>query len=302
MPERLVAVGRLLHTKQPMTCGRMPARTVAPWRPSWRKNAGPARGVRHRAGDGHPPSLSVAPKQQRRTMPWIDDRSARSREIDPPCAWSPPPSRGPRPSLSREPPSKKAHAANALRIILPAESISSFRKGPFNLGATAVMAASATPATSERRRRGLSTYPYENSADAMTPQEFIGKWRPVALTERQAAQEHFIDLCRLFRHPTPVEADPSGEWYCFEKGAMKSTGNPGWADVWKRGFFAFEYKKRKKNLKEAQDQLAPLRLAPREPADPLLLIVLHRARYIDGEDQCEINLCLQLCAARLRQK
>jgi hypothetical protein len=188
----------------------------------------------------------------------------------------PPPSRGPRPSLSREPPSKKAHAANALRIILPAESISSFRKGPFNLGATAVMAASATPATSERRRRGLSTYPYENSADAMTPQEFIGKWRPVALTERQAAQEHFIDLCRLFRHPTPVEADPSGEWYCFEKGAMKSTGNPGWADVWKRGFFAFEYKKRKKNLKEAQDQLAPLRLAPREPADPLLLIVLHR--------------------------
>jgi hypothetical protein len=26
--------------------------------------------------------------------------------------------------------------------------------------------------------------------------------------------------------------------------------------VWKKGFFAFEYKKRKKNLKEAQDQLA----------------------------------------------
>jgi hypothetical protein len=90
----------------------------------------------------------------------------------------------------------------------------------------------------------------------MTPQQFIDKWRPAALTERQTAQEHFIDLCRLFGHPTPVEADPAGERYCFEKGAMKSTGNPGWADVWKKGFFAFEYKKRKKNLKEAQDQLA----------------------------------------------
>jgi hypothetical protein len=60
----------------------------------------------------------------------------------------------------------------------------------------------------------------------MTPQEFIKKWRPVALTERQAAQEHFIDLCRLMGHPTPVEADPTGETYCFEKGALKSSGNP----------------------------------------------------------------------------
>jgi hypothetical protein len=27
----------------------------------------------------------------------------------------------------------------------------------------------------------------------MTPQEFVHKWKPVALTERQAAQEHFGD-------------------------------------------------------------------------------------------------------------
>ena len=90
----------------------------------------------------------------------------------------------------------------------------------------------------------------------MTPQEFIKKWRPVALTERQAAQEHFIDLCRLMGHPTPVEADPTGETYCFEKGALKSSGNPGFADVWKKGFFAFEYKKKKKNLGEALKQLS----------------------------------------------
>ncbi len=90
----------------------------------------------------------------------------------------------------------------------------------------------------------------------MTVQEFIRKWRPVALTERQTAQEHFIDLCRLVNHPTPVEDDPSGERFCFEKGALKSSGNPGFADVWKRGYFAFEYKKKKKNLGEALKQLS----------------------------------------------
>jgi len=90
----------------------------------------------------------------------------------------------------------------------------------------------------------------------MTPHEFIRKWKPVALTERQTAQEHFIDLCRLVNHPTPVEDDPSGERYCFEKGALKSSGTPGFADVWKKGHFAFEYKKKKKSLGEALKQLS----------------------------------------------
>jgi hypothetical protein len=72
----------------------------------------------------------------------------------------------------------------------------------------------------------------------MTPREFIDKWKPAALTERQSAQEHFLDLCRLFEHPTPAEADPRGESYSFEKGATKSGGGEGFADVWKRGFFA----------------------------------------------------------------
>ena len=31
----------------------------------------------------------------------------------------------------------------------------------------------------------------------MTPGEFIAKWRASELKERSAAQEHFIDLCRL---------------------------------------------------------------------------------------------------------
>ncbi len=90
----------------------------------------------------------------------------------------------------------------------------------------------------------------------MTPHEFIRKWRPLALTERQAAHAHFMDLCRLVNHPDPIADDPTGERYCFEKGALKSSGTPGFADVWKKGFFAFEYKKKKKNLGEALKQLS----------------------------------------------
>ena len=76
----------------------------------------------------------------------------------------------------------------------------------------------------------------------MTPGDFIAKWRAAELKERSAAQEHFIDLCRLLDEPTPAEADPTGEHYCFERGARKDTGGDGWADVWKRHHFAWEYK------------------------------------------------------------
>ena len=90
---------------------------------------------------------------------------------------------------------------------------------------------------------------------SMTPQDFIRKWKPVALTERASAQEHFLDLCRLFDHPTPAEDDPIGDHFTFEKGASKTGGGDGWADVWKKGFFAWEYKKKKRDLGKALEQL-----------------------------------------------
>jgi len=103
----------------------------------------------------------------------------------------------------------------------------------------------------------------------MTPQEFTRKWRPVALNERQTAQEHFGDLCRLLGQPTPIEADPQGNDYAFEKGASRATGGRGWADVWKRGCFAIEYKKRHANLGAALKQLLNYAGALANP--PLLL-------------------------------
>lgn len=75
------------------------------------------------------------------------------------------------------------------------------------------------------------------------------------MNEKQAAQSHFIELCRVLDVPTPTEADQSGTSYCFEKGATKATGGEGWADVWRRGRFAWEYKGPRKNLAEAFRQL-----------------------------------------------
>ena len=110
----------------------------------------------------------------------------------------------------------------------------------------------------------------------MTPGEFIAKWRASELKERSAAQEHFIDLCRLLREPTPAEADPTGEHYCFERGARKDTGGDGWADVWKRHCFAWEYKGRRADLDAAFNQLRQYALALENPP---LLIVSDMARF-----------------------
>ncbi len=99
----------------------------------------------------------------------------------------------------------------------------------------------------------------------MTPQDFIRKWKPVALTERATAQEHFLDLCRLVEHPTPAEDDPVGDHFTFEKGVSKTGGGEGFADVWKKGFFAWEYKKKKRDLDKALEQLTRYAAALENP-------------------------------------
>ena len=104
----------------------------------------------------------------------------------------------------------------------------------------------------------------------MTPYEFITKWRASALTERSASHQHFLDLCDLLGEPKPADADPSGESYCFERGARKDSGGDGWADVWKRHHFAWEYKGKRANLDAAFEQLRQYALALENP--PLLIV------------------------------
>ncbi len=104
----------------------------------------------------------------------------------------------------------------------------------------------------------------------MTPDQFVAKWSKVSLSERASYQQHYLDLCELVGHPKPAEADPSGESFCFERGAEKHGGGDGWADVWKRGFHAFEYKGRHANLAKAYDQLLRYRASLENP--PLLVV------------------------------
>lgn len=104
----------------------------------------------------------------------------------------------------------------------------------------------------------------------MTPQEFVRKWRNATLTERSASQSHFIDLCHLLNVPTPTDADQQGTHYAFEKGVAKAGKGTDFADVWKRGAFAWEYKKKHANLNKAYEQLLRYREALENP--PLLVV------------------------------
>ena len=104
----------------------------------------------------------------------------------------------------------------------------------------------------------------------MTPQDFIAKWRAVELKERTASQSHFIDLCRLLGVKDPIADDPKGEWFTFEKGASKTSGGEGWADVWRKKCFAWEYKGKNKDLDRAFAQLQQYAIALENP--PLLIV------------------------------
>jgi type II restriction/modification system DNA methylase subunit YeeA len=100
--------------------------------------------------------------------------------------------------------------------------------------------------------------------------EFVERWKAVTLTERAAAQSHFIDLCEVLHQPHPAAADHTGESFTFEKPVSKLHGGKGFADVWKRGYFAWEYKGKHKDLAAAYHQLADYRDDLENP--PLLVV------------------------------
>jgi len=104
----------------------------------------------------------------------------------------------------------------------------------------------------------------------LEPREFIDKWRDAELSESSGSQSHFNDLCRLLDLPTPAEADKTGKSFTFEKTVKKPGGGAGYADVWKKDCFAWEYKGDKKNLVAAYAQLKGYADALDNP--PLLIV------------------------------
>ncbi|MGA2604395.1 MAG: type IIL restriction-modification enzyme MmeI [Verrucomicrobiia bacterium] len=127
----------------------------------------------------------------------------------------------------------------------------------------------------------------------MTWPQFKKKWSRYTGKESSAYQSHFNDLCQLLGQPTPAEADPTGsESFCFQKRVVKDAellllkedaadyakeGDRGFADVWKKDCFAWEYKGKKKNLDEAYRQLLRYR---ESLLNPPLLVVCDFDRYI----------------------
>ena len=107
----------------------------------------------------------------------------------------------------------------------------------------------------------------------MTPEQFIATWKNNTLTERAGAQAHFDDLCELLGVDKPRDPDN----YCFERGAKKSSGGDGWADVWKRRHFGWENKKPGRPLDSALKQLTDYSL---QLDNPPLLVVCDRERII----------------------
>lgn len=104
----------------------------------------------------------------------------------------------------------------------------------------------------------------------MTPQNFIEKWGPggpaFALNEEQGAQSHFLDLCELLGVPKPG----SEAGYVFEEKNSVIGGRTGYADVFRRGAFAWENKAPGKNLDAALRQLLSYSLALSNP--PILVV------------------------------
>jgi type II restriction/modification system DNA methylase subunit YeeA len=130
----------------------------------------------------------------------------------------------------------------------------------------------------------------------MTPAEFKKKWARYSGKETSGYQEHFNDICALLGQPSPAAADPTGsESFCFQKRVVKDAElfaledsgriaeepdterERGFADVWKKGCFAWEYKGKKKNLETAYQQLLRYR---ESLLNPPLLVVCDFDRYV----------------------
>jgi hypothetical protein len=87
---------------------------------------------------------------------------------------------------------------------------------------------------------------------------------------------HFIELCDVLGEQRPASEDLSGATYTFEKGGITVEGKPGFADVWKRGCFGWEYKGKHKDLDVAYNQLLKYR---EHLENPPLLVVCDLERF-----------------------
>ncbi|MDQ2805320.1 MAG: hypothetical protein M3Z04_00140, partial [Chloroflexota bacterium] len=162
--------------------------------------------------------------------------------------------------------------------------VAPFVAGPHPLDAPPALCDTAarrspTPSTAHGSRPTAHRPPPTAHGDppmppSLTLPQFVAQWRNSPLTEKSGAQSHFIQLCGVLGVDAPGAGDQPGAAYTFEQGLTKTTGKAGWADVWKQGFFAWEYKGPKGDLDAAYNQLLQYRDALESP--PLLVVSTFR--------------------------
>lgn len=137
------------------------------------------------------------------------------------------------------------------------------------------------------------------TARATSATEFVQRWAGRPLNERAAAQSHFNDLCDLLGVPKPTDNRETDSTYGFEARTdisasgvyaahnaedgtllyhVTTGGGPGFADVWKRDCFCWEYKGAGKH-RTLSDALAQLRIYSASLGNPPLLVVCDIDRY-----------------------
>lgn len=103
----------------------------------------------------------------------------------------------------------------------------------------------------------------------LTPQQFVAKWGQIQQKETAVSQSHLNDICALIGHQPPLEYDPSGKTFAFEAHTDKPGGQKGFADVYFRDHFIWEYKGPHADLSKAYQQLQLYRESLHNP--PLLI-------------------------------
>jgi type II restriction/modification system DNA methylase subunit YeeA len=106
--------------------------------------------------------------------------------------------------------------------------------------------------------------------------DFVERWKASTLSERAASQSHFINLCEVLGQQPPAEADQTGDTFTFEKHVSTLDDGKGFADVWKKGFFGWEYKGKHKSLNAAYSQLVRYQ---GDLENPPLLVTCDQERF-----------------------
>src|ERR1035441_2744699 len=78
--------------------------------------------------------------------------------------------------------------------------------------------------TGARAHKPTTLSRHLTSMSVLSIPEFVARWQRSTLSERSAAQQHFMDLCEILGQPVPASVDPEATSYTYEKPVTKPSG------------------------------------------------------------------------------